>query len=173
MSENTYIKSQIEELCKANSIKYHFKDDYAPPVVLINDEFVFNIDTNIDMDNLECYINIITGKNEMVNMICEKLNTTIENGCIFKAYEFFQGEDGCVNNNTIIIDINNISNRHFETYTYYEKFINFKLKIYVRGGGGRFDNYYLINDSDNNDEKKEFRIENISKLFDILNQKCV
>ena len=169
MSENIDLKLQIEELCKANSIKYHFKDDYAPPVVLINDEFVFNIDTNIDMDNLECYINIITGKNEMINMICEKLNTSIEIGCNFKAYEFFQGEDGCVNQNCITIDINNISNRHFETYTYYEKFINFKLKIYVRDGG-RFDNYYLIDDKD---EKKEFRIENINKLRDILNQKCI
>ena len=173
MSENTYLKSQIEELCKANSLKYHFRNDVPEPRVLINDEFWFDYDTNIDMDNLECYINIITGKNEMVNMICEKLNTTIENGCIFKSYEYFQGEDGCVNNNTITIDINNISNRHFETYTYYEKFINFKLKIYVRGGGGRFDNFYLINDSDNNDEKKEFRIENINKLFDILNEKCI
>ena len=176
MSENTYIKSQIEELCKANSIKYHFINDVPQPRVFINDEFWFDYDTNIDMDNLECYINIITGKNEIVNMICENLNTTIENGCIFKAYEYFQGEDGCVNNNCITIDINNIINRHFETYTYYEKFINFKLKIYVRGGG-RFDKYYLIdnsdNNNDNNDEKKEFRIENINKLRDILNEKCI
>lgn len=169
MSENTYIKSQIEELCKANSIKYHFINDVPQPRVFINDEFWFDYDTNIDMDNLECYINIITGKNEIVNMICEKLNTTIENGCNFKAYEYFQGEDVCVNQNNITIDINNISSKNDEAYTSYGKSIHFNLKIYVRGGG-RFDNYYLIDDKD---EKKEFRIENINKLRDILNQKCI
>ena len=79
MAENTDIKSQIEELCKANSIPYHFKNDYAPRV-LIDDAFWFNYDTNIDMDNIECYITIITGKNEMVNMICETLNTHIKDG---------------------------------------------------------------------------------------------
>ena len=85
MSENTDIKSQIEELCKANSIQYHFKNDYSPRV-LINDAFWFNYDTNIDMDNIECYITIITGKNEMVNMICETLNTHIKDGYYyFKA----------------------------------------------------------------------------------------
>ena len=164
MSENTGLKYHIEELCKANLIKYHF--DEPEPRVLINDEFWFDYDTNIDMDNLECYINIITGKNEMVNMICEKLNTTIENGCIFKAYEYFQGQDVCINQNCITMDINNISSRHGEAYTSYNKSIHFNLKIYVRGG--QFDNYYLIDDKD---EKKEFRIENINKLRDILNQK--
>ena len=109
MSENTGLKYHIEELCKANLIKYHF--DEPEPRVLINDEFWFDYDTNIDMDNLECYINIITGNNEMVNMICEKLNTTIENGCIFKAYEYFQGQDVCINQNCITMDINNISSK--------------------------------------------------------------
>jgi hypothetical protein len=174
MSENTYLKSQIEELCKANSLKYHFRNDVPEPRVLINDEFWFDYDTNIDMDNLECYINIITGKNEIVNMICEKLNTTIENGCIFKAYEYFQGEDVCVNKNCITIDINNISSKNDEAYTSYGKSIHFNLKIYVKGGG-RYDKYYLIDNryNDNNNEKKEFRIENISKLRDILNQRCI
>ena len=60
MSENTYLKLQIEELCKANSIQYYFRNDVHTPRVLINDEFWFDYDTNIDMDNLECYINIIT-----------------------------------------------------------------------------------------------------------------
>ena len=129
MAENTELKSQIEELCKANSIQYHFKDDYAP-AVLINDEFVFNYDTNIDMDNIECYINIITGKNEMVNTICKKLNSTIKDGCIFEAYEFYQGEDGCVNNNTITM------------YFPYKNLITFVLKIYV---GHRTNKYYLVN----------------------------
>ena len=178
MSENTYLKLQIEELCKAKSIQYYFRNEEQTPRVLINDEFWFEYDTNIDMDNIECYINIITGKNEMVNIICEKLNTTIENGCIFKAYEYFQGEDVCVNQNNIIIDINNISSKNDKAYTSYGKSINFSLKIYVRGGGGRYDKYYLIDENDNNDEKhndekKEFRIENINKLRDILNEKCI
>ena len=153
MAENTELRSQIEELCKANSIKYHFEDDYAPAVVLINDAYLFNYDTNIDMDNIECYVNIITGKNEIVNMICERLSTTIDVGCNFKAYEFFQGEDGCVNENTITIDINNISHRHFET------FISFELKIYV---GHRFNKYYLVNK-----DKTEVRF---SK--ELLDEKC-
>ena len=147
MNENTDIKSQIEELCKANSIQYHFKDDYAPPVVLINDEFVFNYDTNIDMDNIECYVNIITGKNEMVNTICKKLNSTIKDGCIFEAYEFYQGEDGCVNNNTITM------------YFPYKNLITFVLKIYV---GHRTNKYYLVNK-----DKTEVRF---SK--EMLDEKC-
>jgi len=147
MVEYIDLKSQVEELCKANSIQYHFKDDYAPPVVLINDSFLFNYDTNIDMDNLECYINIITGKNEMVNTICKKLNTTIKDGCIFEAYEFFQGEDGCVNNNTITM------------YFPYKNLITFVLKIYV---GHRTNKYYLVNK-----DKTEVRF---SK--EMLDEKC-
>ena len=147
MTENTELKSQIEDLCKANSIQYHFKDDYAPQVVLINDEFVFNYDTNIDMDNIECYVNIITGKNEMVNTICKKLNSTIKDGCIFEAYEFYQGEDGCVNNNTITM------------YFPYKNLITFVLKIYV---GHRTNKYYLVNK-----DKTEVRF---SK--EMLDEKC-
>jgi hypothetical protein len=147
MTENTELKSQIEDLCKANSIQYHFNDDYAPQVVLINDEFVFNYDTNIDMDNIECYVNIITGKNEMVNTICKKLNSTIKDGCIFEAYEFYQGEDGCVNNNTITM------------YFPYKNLITFVLKIYV---GHRTNKYYLVNK-----DKTEVRF---SK--EMLDEKC-
>jgi hypothetical protein len=147
MTENTELKSQIEDLCKANSIQYHFKDDYVPQVVLINDEFVFNYDTNIDMDNIECYVNIITGKNEMVNTICKKLNSTIKDGCIFEAYEFYQGEDGCVNNNTITM------------YFPYKNLITFVLKIYV---GHRTNKYYLVNK-----DKTEVRF---SK--EMLDEKC-
>jgi len=147
MTENTELKSQIEELCKANSIQYHFKDDYAPPVVLINDKFLFNYDTNIDMDNIECYVNIITGKNEMVNTICKKLNSSIKDGCIFEAYEFYQGEDGCVNNNTITM------------YFPYKNLITFVLKIYV---GHRTNKYYLVNK-----DKTEVRF---SK--EMLDEKC-
>jgi len=146
MNENTDIKSQIEELCKANSIQYHFKDDYAP-AVLINNEFVFNYDTNIDMDNIECYVNIITGKNEMVNTICKKLNSTIKDGCIFEAYEFYQGDDGCVNENTITM------------YFPYKNLITFVLKIYV---GHRTNKYYLVNK-----DKTEVRF---SK--EMLDEKC-
>ena len=147
MAENTELRSQIEELCKANSIEYHFKDDYASAVVLINDAFLFNYDTNIDMDNIECYINIITGKNEIVNMICERLNTTIDVGCKFKAYEFYQGEDGCVNENTITM------------YFPYKNLITFVLKIYV---GHRTNKYYLVNK-----DKTEVRF---SK--EMLDEKC-
>lgn len=162
MSENTDLRLQIEELCKANSIKYHFRNDVPEPKVLINDEFWFYYDTNIDMDNLECYINIITGKNEIVNMICEKLNTTIEDGCNFKGYEYFQYEDGCVNENCITIDINNISSKNDEAYTSYEKFVNFKLKIHV---GHRINKYYL---TDYKDYKKILKIDNIMSLQNIL-----
>jgi len=147
MAENTELRFQIEELCKANSIQYHFKDDYAPQVVLINDEFVFNYDTNIDMDNIECYVNIITGKNEMVNTICKKLNSSIKDGCIFEAYEFYQGEDGCVNNNTITM------------YFPFKNLITFVLKIYV---GHRTNKYYLVNK-----DKTEVRF---SK--EMLDEKC-
>ena len=139
MSENTDIKSQIEELCKANSIQYHFKNDYAPRV-LINNAFWFTYDTNIDMDNIECYITIITGKNEMVNMICETLNTHIKDGYyLFRAYEYFQGEIGCVNENTITICIFNDND---EEEFLYRNLKTFELKIYV---GHRTNKYYLVN----------------------------
>ena len=139
MAENIDIKSQIEELCKANSIPYHFKNDYAPRV-LIDDAFWFNYDTNIDMDNIECYITIITGKNEMVNMICETLNTHIKDGNnIFKTYEYSQGKNGCVNENTITICI---FNGNDEEEFLYRKLKTFELKIYV---GHRTTKYYLVN----------------------------
>ena len=99
------------------------------------------------MDNIECYVNIITGKNEMVNTICKKLNSTIKDGCIFEAYEFYQGEDGCVNNNTITM------------YFPYKNLITFVLKIYV---GHRTNKYYLVNK-----DKTEVRF---SK--EMLDEKC-
>lgn len=165
MNENTNLKSQIEDLCKANSIQYHFITHVAAPRVFINNMYWFNYDTNIDMDNIECYINIITGKNEIINIILEKLNKTIKNGCYFREYEYFEREYHCVEQNTITIIINNISSKDDEAYSSYDKYINFELKIYV---GHRINKYYLID----KDDKKTFRIENIMHLQDILNQKC-
>ena len=103
----------------------------------------FNYDTNIDMDNIECYITIITGKNEMVNMICETLNTHIKDGYYYfkayEAYEYFQDEIGCVNENTITICIFNDNDE--EDFPY-KSLKTFELKIYV---GHRTTKYYLVN----------------------------
>ena len=92
------------------------------------------------MDNIECYITIITGKNEMVNMICETLNTHIKDGYYyFRSYEYFQDEIGCVNENNITICI---FNGNDEEEFLYRKLKTFELKIYV---GHRFNKYYLVN----------------------------
>ena len=59
---------KIQQLCEANSIQYHFGNDNK---VLINDTFWFVI-KNDDISNIITYIDIISGKNEIVNIICDK-----------------------------------------------------------------------------------------------------
>ena len=76
----------------------------------------------------------------MVNMICETLNTHIKDGYyLFKAYEYFKGEIGCVNENTITMCIFNDND---EEEFLYRNLITFELKIYV---GHRTNKYYLVN----------------------------
>jgi hypothetical protein len=83
-----------------------------------------------DINNFNVYIDIIKGRNEMVNTICDKLNTTIEKGCNIKLFEFHQGEMVCISNNSITININN------------ERFINIGLKIVLKSPL----EYYLIDE---------------------------
>ena len=54
MTENTDLKSQIEELCKANSIQYHFITNVEKDKIVIIDNIFWLFDTNVDMDNIEC-----------------------------------------------------------------------------------------------------------------------
>jgi len=56
---------QMKELCNLNSIKYFISDDR----VLIDDEFWFYINNMDDINNFKTYIDIIKGRNEMVNTI--------------------------------------------------------------------------------------------------------
>ena len=92
---------QIKELCEFNSIKYFISDNR----VLINDEFWFYINNMDDIKNFNVYIDIIKGRNEMVNTICAKLNTTIEKGCNLKLFEYHQNEMICISDNSIILNI--------------------------------------------------------------------
>ena len=98
----TYME-QIKELCETNSLHYHIDNNR----VLIDDEIWFYINNQDDINNFNVYIDIIKGRNEMVNTICDKLNTTIEKGCNIKLFEFHQGEMVCIlHMNSIFININ-------------------------------------------------------------------
>ena len=152
---------QVEDMCKDNSIKCHFSNNR----VLINDSFWFDYCTNYEVNCIQFYIDIIKGKNEMINLIVGKLNTTIDAGCIFKAYEYYQGEDVCINESSIIIDINNISDKDDEYYTSYGKSIHFKVKINLSNPVM----YYLVNWKN---EKQILKIKTTTSLQYILDQLC-
>lgn len=93
--------------------------------------FWFDVEKKLDVFVINTYIDIISGKNEVVNMICDKLNTSIDNGCSFKTYERCQCEDMCVNNNTFILTFNNFDMTSDKMFTKYNKFVGFELKICV------------------------------------------
>ena len=128
----TAIMEQVKELCEEYSLHYHIDNNR----VLIDDEFWFYINNQDDINNFNVYIDIITGRNEMVNTICNKLNTTIGKGCNIKLFEFH-----------IIININNLTDM---CYTKYERFIEFKLKIVFKQPL----EYYLISE----DNKQSYKL---------------
>ena len=72
-----------------------------------------------DINNFKTYIHIIKGRNEMVNTICDKLNTTIEKGCNIQLFEYHQNEMVCISDNSIIIKN--------ELYTPYNPYHFFKI----------------------------------------------
>jgi len=127
------IKCQIEDYCRELDIKYQISiSRYTNEnIVLINDEYWFDMKTSFDLYIIETYIDIIKGKNEIVNMICKKLNISVKNGCRFETYERCNEEDMCINNNTFIISIDNIDITSNKLYTKYKNYINFELKICV------------------------------------------
>ena len=70
----TALMEQVKELCEEHSLHYHIDNNR----VLIDDEFWFYINNQDDINNFNVYIDILKGRNEMSNTICDKLNTTIE-----------------------------------------------------------------------------------------------
>jgi len=99
---------EIKELCELNLINYHISEHFNERV-LINDEFWFYINDKDCIKNFNTYVDIIKGRNEIVNIICDKLNTTIEKGCDLKLFEFHQNEMVLINDNSIVMNINNSS----------------------------------------------------------------
>jgi hypothetical protein len=153
----TAIMEQIKELCDLNSLHYHIDSNR----VLIDDDFWFYINNMDDINNFKTYIHIIKGRNEMVNTICDKLNTTIEKGCNFKLFEYHQNEMVCISDNSIFININNMTDT---CYTKYEQFIEFKLKIVLKSPL----EYYLIDE----DNKKSYKLKSTIDLQNVLDQLC-
>jgi hypothetical protein len=153
----TAIIKQMKELCEEHSLHYHIDNNR----VLIDDEFWFYINNQDDINNFNVYIDILKGRNEMVNTICNKLNTTIEKGCNIKLFEFHQNEMVCISDNSIFININNMTDT---CYTKYERFIEFKLKIVLK----RPLEYYLISE----DNKQLYKLKSPMDLKNVLDQKC-
>jgi hypothetical protein len=91
----------------------------------------------------------------MVNTICDKLNTTIEKGCNLKLFEYHQNEMVCINDNSIILNINNMIN---------ERFINIGLKIVLKSPL----EYYLIDE----DKKQSYELKSINVLKYVLDKLC-
>ena len=148
----TTYTEQIKELCDLNSLHYHIDSNPDINRVLIDDEFWFYINNMDDINNFNVYIDIIKGRNEMVNTICEKLNTTIEKGCNLKLFEYHQNEMVCISNNSITININN------------ERFINITLFILLRPL-----EYYLIKGED---KKQSYKLKSTIDLKNVLDQLC-
>jgi hypothetical protein len=153
----TTYTEQIKELCDINSLHYHIDSNR----LLIDDEFWFYINNMHDINNFNVYIDIIKGRNEMVNTICDKLNTTIEKGCNIQLFEYHQNEMVCISDNTIIIKINNITDT---CYTKYQRFIKFELKIVLKSPL----EYYLIDE----DDKQSYKLKSTMDLKNVLDQLC-
>lgn len=127
----------VEELCKSQ-------------IVLI-DDYMFNINDGF----YRFYIDIITGKNEMVNAVCEQLNTTVAQGLKFEEWQ--------VNTyNEIIVNINNLGEYDL---TKYEKLITIKLTIKLSNLVANPLEYY-INDS------KQYKLKSVLDLKNVLDQLC-
>ena len=160
----TTYTEQIKELCDLNSLHYHIDSNPDINRVLIDNEFWFYINNMDDIKNFNVYIDIIKGRNEMVNTICEKLNTTIEKGCNLKLFEYHQNEMVCISNNSITININNMTDT---CYTKYERFIEFKLKIVLTISLRPLE-YYLIDE----DDKQSYKLKSTIDLKNVLDQLC-
>ena len=154
----TTYTEQIKELCDLNSLHYHIDSNR----LLIDDEFWFYINNIDDINNFNVYIDIIKGRNEMVNTICDKLNTTIEKGCNLKLFEYHQNEMVCISDNSIFIKINNMTDT---CYTKYERFIEFELKIVLTISLRPLE-YYLIS----KDDKHSYKLKSTIDLNNVLDQ---
>jgi len=158
---------QMKELCETNSIKYVIRDNQ----VLIDDEFWFYINNENDIKNFNVYIDIIKGRNEMVNTICAKLNTTIEKGCRMCKNDDDEWNRNVIckkkSNNSILLNIHNIhaidkENISNITYTSYEKYIHYKILITITDPL----EYYLI------DKKEYYKLKSTIDLKNVLDQLC-
>ena len=165
----TTYTEQIKELCEANSIKYFISDNR----VLIDGVFWFYINNMDDINNSNTYIDIIKGRNEMVNTICDKLNTTIEKGCRMCKNDDDEWNRNVIckknSNNSILLNIHNIhkidkENIYNITYTSYEKYIHCKILITITITGPL--EYYLIN------KEEYYKLKSTIDLKNVLDQLC-
>ena len=156
----TTYTEQIKEFCETNSIKHEELDDK----IFINDDdnIFFDINDKLIYQKVLSYIDIIKGRNEMVNTICAKLNTTIEKGCNFNFVEYHRNKMVCIHDNCISLNINNLTDI---CYTKYERFIDFELKIVLTISLQPLE-YYLI------DKKEYYKLKSTIDLKNVLDQLC-
>ena len=162
---------KIKELCEANSIEYEEIDNK----IFINDDdnIFFDINDKLIYQKVLSYIDIIKGRNEMVNTICAKLNTTIEKGCRMCKNDDDEWNINVIckkkNNNSILLNIHNIhaidkENIYNITYTSYEKYIHYTILITITITGPL--EYYLI------DKKEYYKLKSTIDLKNVLDQLC-
>ena len=158
---------QIKELCDLNSIEYEELDDK----IFINDDIFFDINDKLIYQKVLSYIDIIKGRNEMVNTICEKLNTTIKKGCRMCKNDDDEWNRNFIckknRNNSILLNIHNIhaidkENIYNITYTSYEKYIHCKILITITYPL----EYYLI------DKEEYYKLKSTIDFKNVLDQLC-
>ena len=163
----TTYTEQIKELCNANSIEYEELDDK----IFINYDIIFDINDKLIYQKVLSYIDIIKGRNEMVNTICAKLNTTIEKGCRMCKNDDDEWNINFIckknSNNSILLNIHNIhaidkENIYNITYTSYEKYIHCKILITITDPL----KYYLI------DKEEYYKLKSTFDLSNVLDQLC-
>lgn len=121
-----YAEQRLKELCETNSIEYS-ETDCKMWITADKFDIMFDIDDKLIYKVKTC-VHIISGKDEMINLVCNRLNTSIKKGCHIK----YSGDDVAEfdtnfqcrkhKDNSIIVTIHNIdkvdlSNSKGTTYT--------------------------------------------------------
>lgn len=158
---------QVKELCDMHSIKYAATDNN----IFINDAISFDANDKLIDQKIAAYIDIIKGRNEMVNTICQKLNTTTEKGCRICKDDDQEWKKNYICKthikNSILLDIQNIDhadtqNISNKTYTSYGKNINLKVLIII----SETLKYYLVS------ERQYYELLSVVSLQNVLDQLC-
>ncbi len=159
-------EEQLEYLCNANSIEYT-KQFGKMRITCQYFDFLFDIDDKLIYKVKTC-VDIISGKDDMINLVCNKLNT--KKTCYIKSNDDYETDFDintlCIKhkNNSIIVEIHNIdkvdlSNPKGNTYTSFNKYIIFNILIVFTVP---LVEYYLVQNED------YFKLNTVKTLEDIL-----